>query len=157
MKKGLQFEIGTNKARFQPTGNTLFQGSCAWPRERQYRFLLKTRSPYIAPTLFRILASPSKPPRSLMTGATPLLPHLQKHPAQQTQTYSDPSVWRLLFSKCLKLFSKRRCLSICPNFFYWRHDSMVSSPDAQPWPTSSRQKNWLQNCSTKGVRSTWSI
>ncbi len=28
------------------------------------------------------------PPKSLMTGATPSLPQLQKHPAQLTQTYS---------------------------------------------------------------------
>ncbi len=53
---------------------------------------LKTLSPYIAPTLSRILTSPSKPPRSLITGATPLLPQWQKHPAQQTQTYSGPLV-----------------------------------------------------------------
>ncbi len=53
---------------------------------------LKTLSPYIAPTLSRILTSPSKPPRSLMTGASPSLAQLQKHPAQQTHTYSGPSV-----------------------------------------------------------------
>ncbi len=53
---------------------------------------LKTLSPYIAPTLSRLLTSPSKPPRSLMTGATPLLPQLPPPPAQQTQTYSGPSV-----------------------------------------------------------------
>ncbi len=86
-KKGLQFEIGKNKARFQPTGKTLFQGSCAWPCEFQYRFLFKTLSPYIAPALPSILTSPSKPPRSLITGATPLLPELQKHPAQQTHQF----------------------------------------------------------------------
>ncbi len=51
---------------------------------------LKTRRPYIAPTLSRILTSHSIPPRSLMTGATPLLPQWQKHPVQQTQTYSGP-------------------------------------------------------------------
>ncbi len=118
---------------------------------------LKTLSPYIAPTLSRTLTSPCKPPSSPMTGATPLLPLLQKHPAQQTQTYSGPSVWRLLFAKRLKLFSKRGCLPICPNFHYWCRDNMVSSPDAQPWPTSSWQKNWLQNGSTKGVWSTWPI
>ncbi len=39
--------------------------------------------------------------------------------------------------------SKRRCLPICPNFHYWRLDSTVSSPDAQPWTTSSWQKKWL--------------
>ncbi len=35
---------------------------------------LRTLSHYIAPTLSRILTSPSKPPRSLMTSATPSLP-----------------------------------------------------------------------------------
>ncbi len=40
---------------------------------------LKTLSPYITPTLSRMFTSPSKPPRSLMTGATPSLPQLQKH------------------------------------------------------------------------------
>ncbi len=79
---------------------------------------LKARSPFIAPALSRILTSPSKPPRSLMTGVTPLLPKWQKHRAQQTQTYSGPLVWRPLFAKCLKLFSNRRCLPICPNFHY---------------------------------------
>ncbi len=53
---------------------------------------LRTLSPYIVPTLSRILTSPSKPPGSLVTGATPLLLQLQKHPAQQTQAYSGPSV-----------------------------------------------------------------
>ncbi len=53
---------------------------------------LKLLSPFIAPTLSHILTSPSKPPRSPMTGATPSLPQLQNHPAQQTQTYSSPSV-----------------------------------------------------------------
>ncbi len=53
---------------------------------------LKTPSPYIAPTLSRILTSPYKPPKSLMTGAMPLLPQWQNHPAQQSQTYSGPLV-----------------------------------------------------------------
>ncbi len=64
------------------------------------------------------LIFPSKPPISLTTGATPLLPQWQNHPTQQTQTYSGPLTWRLLFAKCLKLFSKRRSLPICPNFHY---------------------------------------
>ncbi len=52
---------------------------------------LKTLIPYIAPSLSRVLTSPSKLSRPLMTGTSSLLPQLQKHPAQQTQTDSGPS------------------------------------------------------------------
>ncbi len=51
---------------------------------------LKTLSPYIAPTSSRIFNLSLQ--TSQMTGATPLLPQLQKHPSPQTQTYSGPSV-----------------------------------------------------------------
>ncbi len=53
---------------------------------------IKTLSSYIALPFPACLTSPSKPPRSLMTGATPSLPQLQNPLAQQTQIYSDPSV-----------------------------------------------------------------
>ncbi len=38
------------------------------------------------------------------------LPQLQKHPAHQTQTYSDNQPDVYFFAKCLKLSPKRRCL-----------------------------------------------
>ncbi len=62
------------------------------------------------------LNSPSKPHILLMTGAAPSLPQLNKHSAQQTHTFSDPSVLSLLVVKRLKLSSRRRCLPTCPSF-----------------------------------------
>ncbi len=125
---------------------------------------LTTLNPNIAPVLYAFLTSPSKLPRSLTTGARPSLPQLQKHSTQQTQTYSGPSVCRLLFAKCFELFSKRTCFHICPNFsllMSWQHDSL---PRRETLPNlqvaEELNTKWLDEGSavdlhTRGMAARW--
>ncbi len=56
--------------------------------------------------------------------------------AHHTQTCSDPSALRLLFTNSLKPSSRRRCSPICPNFLYWPLDSFAC--DYQYWQVPSK-------------------
>ncbi len=79
---------------------------------------LKTLSPYIATTLTRIFKL------SLQTSQIPDdWRHAIVTPVTKAPHTTDPNLFRPItltsvFAKCLKLFSKRRCLPICPNFHY---------------------------------------